>query len=378
MLVKQSVLGEVADVSQPLARWGAPAAVLVVLVAVLLLTRYGVLTRLRKRAQRTSARWDDVLVDVLASVRPTLLLPILLYAFTRDFSTPAWLDRGLHVLAVVCIGMQAFVSSRVLIEAGLQELDRRSRRGSPDSRAGLANSLTVLRTLLFGVAAILIVLAALDNMGVSITPLVTGLGIGGVAVALAVQSILGDLFGSLSIILDKPFVVGDFIVAGEQEGTVERIGIKTTRVRALSGEQLVFSNRDLLDSRIQNFKRMQERRVVFTFAVPYATSEGDLDSIVPIVQRAIAGHDQARFDRCHLKSLGEYALVFECVYFVNTPEYNAYMDIHQAINRALLREFRRRRVQFALYPGLAAGSGSLPPSAERSSGAQTTTLDRNP
>ncbi len=334
--------------SAPLLAWELPAGMLVALVVALLVLRYGLLGWLRKRAERTITRWDNVLVDVLAGVRPLLIVPALIYAATRGLFLPPWLDRALHILSVTCLAIQALLILRVLINVGLDELDRRARRGSADAREGLSSSLAVLRVMAFGIATALIVLAALDNAGVSITSLIAGLGIGGVAVALAVQNILGDLFGSLSIILDKPFVVGDFIVAGNQMGTVERIGIKTTRVRALGGEQLVFSNRDLLDSRIQNFKRMQERRVLFTFWVAYRNADAGLNEVTSIVKRAITDQQRTRFDRCHLKELGDYALVFECVYFVLTPEYNDYMDIHQAIIRQMMEQFRKHGIRLAV------------------------------
>ncbi len=165
-------------------------------------------------------------------------------------------------------------------------------------------------------------LLALDNLGVDVTALVAGLGVGGIAVALAVQSILGDLFASLSIVLDKPFVIGDFIIVGDLLGTVENVGIKTTRVRSLSGEQLIFSNADLLNSRIRNYGRMYERRVVFTVGVTYDTPRHKLE---------------------------DFSLDFETVYYVQDPAYNLYMDIQQAINLELYQRFADEGIEFA-YP----------------------------
>ncbi len=176
-----------------------------------------------------------------------------------------------------------------------------------------------------------------------------GLGVTGIAVALALQNILGDLFASLSIVLDKPFVVGDYIVVDTLQGTVERIGLKTTRVRSLSGEQIVFSNADLLKSRLRNFKRMQERRVAFTFGVTYQTPEALLTRIPGIVREVITPLPSTRFDRAHFQSFGEYALLFEVVYFVTTPDYALFMDIQQAINLGLLGRFRQEGIAFA-YP----------------------------
>ena len=194
-----------------------------------------------------------------------------------------------------------------------------------------------------------ILLLILDNLGVDITALVAGLGIGGVAIALAVQNILGDLFASLSIVLDKPFVLGDFVIVGDLMGSVENIGIKTTRVRSLSGEQLVFSNNDLLTSRIRNFGRMQERRVVFKLGVTYQTPAEKLEGIPGIIREAIEARDKTRFDRSHFASYGDFSLDFETVYYVLSADYNLYMDIQQAINLAIFRRFADEGIEFA-YP----------------------------
>ena len=195
----------------------------------------------------------------------------------------------------------------------------------------------------------LVALVALDTAGIDITALVAGLGVGGIAVALAVQNILGDLFASLSIVLDKPFVIGDFIIVGDMMGTVEHIGMKTTRVRSLSGEQLVFSNTDLLSSRIRNYKRMQERRALFRFGVTYQTSRDLLARIPEVVREVIEGRDETRFDRAHFAGFGDSSLDFEVVYYMLVPDYNAYMDTQQAVNLELVGRFEEIGIDFA-YP----------------------------
>lgn len=210
-----------------------------------------------------------------------------------------------------------------------------------------AVNLTGLRWLILLGAYSLVLLLSLQNMGVNVTSLIAGLGIGGIAVALALQNVLGDLFASLTISLDKPFVVGDFIVVGSEMGVVEHIGLKTTRVRSLSGEQLVFGNADLLTSRIRNYKRMNERRVVFGFGVVYATPFQTLTEINSIVRVAIESQSNVRFDRCHFYRFGGSSLDFEAVYFISTPDYNAHMDAQQAIHLAIARAFRERDINFA-------------------------------
>ncbi|MCB0033710.1 MAG: mechanosensitive ion channel family protein [Anaerolineales bacterium] len=214
-----------------------------------------------------------------------------------------------------------------------------------------AAQVTTMRALAFVAKFVIysiVLLVALDNVpGVEITTLIASLGIGGVAVALAVQNILGDLFASLSISLDKPFVIGDFITVGDDAGQVEQIGLKTTRLRSISGEQLIFSNSDLLNSRVRNYKRMQERRIVFSFGVVYSTPAAQLEEIPRRVQEIIEQQENARFDRAHFKSFGNSSLDYEVVYYVLSNDYALYMTIQQAINLALYRLFQEQEIEFA-------------------------------
>lgn len=194
-----------------------------------------------------------------------------------------------------------------------------------------------------------VLLLTLDNLGIDITALVAGLGVGGVAVALAVQNILGDLFASLSITLDRPFVIGDFVIVGDYMGSVEYIGIKSTRLRSLGGEQIVVSNADLLASRVRNYGRMAERRVLFRIGVTYETPRRKLEAIPGLIRRAIESQASVRFDRSHFASYGDFSLDFETVYYVLSPDYGRYMDIQQAINFAIHEAFEREGIEFA-YP----------------------------
>ena len=192
-----------------------------------------------------------------------------------------------------------------------------------------------------------IVLMALANLGIDVTALVAGLGVGGIAVALAVQNILGDLFASLTIVLDKPFVLGDFIIVGDYMGTVENVGLKTTRIRSLGGEQLVFGNSDLLSARVRNYKRMNERRIVFKIGVVYGTPHEKVERIPGMIREAVEHQENTRFDRAHFKEYGDSALVFETVYYMLVPDYNAYMDVQEGINLELYRRFQDEGIEFA-------------------------------
>ena len=189
----------------------------------------------------------------------------------------------------------------------------------------------------------------LDNLGFDISAVVASLGIGGVAIALASQGILQDLFSYFSILLDRPFELGDFIIVGDYLGTVEYVGIKTTRLRSISGEEIVIANTDLTGSRIRNFKRMRQRRIVFKFGVVYETS-ADLLAKIPVIIKEIINHtEHATFDRAHFSGYGEYSLDFEVVYFINTSDYNVYMNAQQQINLAVKAKFARHNIEFA-YP----------------------------
>ncbi|MEA3366051.1 MAG: mechanosensitive ion channel family protein, partial [Candidatus Hydrogenedentes bacterium] len=195
----------------------------------------------------------------------------------------------------------------------------------------------------------LALLVALQNLGFEITALIAGLGIGGIAIAFALQNILGDIFCSVAIVLDKPFAVGDFIIVGDQMGVVENIGIKTTRVRSLWGEQIIFSNADLTSNRIRNYKRMKERRITFSLGVVYETPLEKLERIPTIIRDSIEAVPLTRFDRAHFNQYGDFSLNFEVVYYVLSPDYNTYMDIQQSINLAIFRRFKEEGIVFA-YP----------------------------
>ena len=192
-------------------------------------------------------------------------------------------------------------------------------------------------------------LLMLDNLGFNISTLIAGLGITGIAVALAAQALLGDLFSYFVIFFDRPFEIGDFVVFEGNSGNIEKIGIKTTRVRSLSGEQLIVSNSKLTNTLVHNFKRMEKRRVVFNLGVTYQTNPEQLKAIPDLVKNIISKSENAEFDRGHFKSFGDSSLNFEFVYFVMSSDYAVYMDTQQQINLQIYEEFAKRSIEFA-YP----------------------------
>lgn len=205
--------------------------------------------------------------------------------------------------------------------------------------------LSFLNFLVWIIGALLM----LDNLGFNISTLIAGLGITGIAVALAAQALLGDLFSYFVIFFDRPFEIGDFVVFEGNSGSIEKIGIKTTRVRSLSGEQLIVSNSKLTNTLVHNYKRMEKRRVVFVLGVTYQTKAEQLKSIPDIVKNIITKNNNAEFDRGHFRSFGNSTLDFEFVYYVLTSDYNTYMDTQQKINLEIFEEFEKNSIDFA-YP----------------------------
>ncbi|MSP22776.1 MAG: mechanosensitive ion channel family protein [Dehalococcoidia bacterium] len=202
---------------------------------------------------------------------------------------------------------------------------------------------------------VVLVLLALENVGLEVTTLVAGLGIGGIAIALAAQSVLGDFFASLAIVLDRPFVVGDFIVVDSLRGTVERVGIKTTRVRSIDGEQLVFANSDLVRSRIRNFGRLMERRIVARFRLEAATPAELVEAATSIIRDAVTAQPAVRLDRAHFIGITSGAPELEAVYFVQSPAFETHMDIQQAVHLHVLRRFAEAGIGFAGVPSSSDG-----------------------
>jgi small-conductance mechanosensitive channel len=223
------------------------------------------------------------------------------------------------------------------------------RRRSLDTDRAMVGSLGIISFIVNVAIWAFVVLLTLDNLGIDITALVAGLGIGGIAIALAVQNILGDLFASLSITLDRPFVIGDFLIVGDFMGSVENIGIKSTRLRSLSGEQIIMPNADLLGSRVRNYGRMAQRRVLFGTSIVYETPIEQVEQIPAIIRRIVESQPDTRFDRSHFAKHASASLDFETVYYVLSADYNKYMDIQQAINLQLHRELLQLKVEFA-YP----------------------------
>jgi small-conductance mechanosensitive channel len=296
-------------------------------------------------AKKTATEVDDIIAEILHRTKIFFLLMLSLYFGSHFLSLPGTAKHILGKLTVVALLIQFAIWGNGLFDCWRGRIQRQKKEEDPASLATYTALAFLVRLALWTI----VLLLALDNLGINITALVAGLGVGGIAVALAVQNILGDLFASMSILLDKPIVIGDFIVVDGLMGTVEHIGLKTTRLRSLGGEQLIFANSDLLKSRIRNYKRMEERRALFTVGVVYQTPPEKLAAIPGMIEEIIKAQESARFDRSHFKEFGNFSLDFETVYFIKSPDYYTYMNTQQAINLAIFRRFQEEGIEFA-YP----------------------------
>lgn len=329
----------------PLREWTISAVVLIVTLALLLIFRQLLRGRLRKIAVATDSVFFQVATHMVGQLKSWFLLLIAMNLSLRSINASETFDMVFGRLLVIGMLVQIGISAVAGITRFM--LLRRERQLEEDASAVAAMDVVSFLTRV-SVWAIVFLLV-LDNLGVNITALVAGLGVGGIAVALAAQNIISDLFASLSIVLDRPFVLGDFLAIDDLYGNVEQVGLKTTRVRSLSGEQLVFSNNDLLKSRIRNYGQMVERRIAFTIGVVYQTSHEDLVEIPKIIEDIIVKQDSARFDRAHFREYGDYSLNFEVVYYVESSDYRLFMDIQQAVNLEIFRRFAEAGIEFA-YP----------------------------
>ena len=322
------------------------AGVFVGLLFVLPIARAIILRRLKAFSERTANDLDDLLHDLLRRVvGPVVYLFTALYFGTLFLTLPESLGLLVQSLLVIVLAIKVAQVLQRLSAYGIRKWTEQTAKEDPASAAMLKNVTWVVQLMIWTATVLFI----FDNLGINITAFVASLGIGGVAVALAAQSVLGDAFSSFAIFLDKPFQVGDFIIVGDLLGTVEQVGFKTTRIRSLGGEQLIFSNSDLTSSRIKNYKRMRERRIVFSIGVVYQTHVEQVKAISPMIKRVVEEHEYARFDRAHFKSFGDFALIYEVVFYVLRPDYNTYMDVQQSINVRLIEEFQKAGIEFA-YP----------------------------
>jgi len=306
--------------------------------------QFFIIRQLKKWAEKTATTVDDFLLKIIQK----LVLPLAyfgaFYSSVNTLSLHPLLKRSVDIAGMAILMVFAARAALSIMSYGFDLYFAKKGKDVTSDRS-LTGILAVLRVIIWALAIVVF----LDNLGFKISAIIAGLGIGGIAIALAAQAVLGDLFSYFSILFDRPFEVGDFIILDEYLGTIEHIGIKTTRIRSLGGELVILSNTDLTSSRVRNYKRMEKRRVVFKLGVTYQTSLEQLKIMSGIIEKVIKDVKDTTFDRAHFFSYGDFSLVFEVVYYVMSRDYNIYMDIQQEINFDIKKEFDARDIVFA-YP----------------------------
>lgn len=307
--------------------------------------RYLIVKKVSKKVASTDTKLDDLFLKLFESIKKYFIGSLAIYIGLMQVELSVVAKNNIDKIFILITLFQVAQLAGLVISFIINN-HLKSKATDNMEMASTINLLSLsIKTIVYSILG----LVALNNLGVDITALIAGLGVGGIAVALALQNILTDLFSSLTIVLDKPFIVGDFIVINELSGTIENIGLKTTRLKSISGEQLIFGNTDLLKSRIKNYKRMSERRVLQNLTVTYQTQVEELEIIPGMIKGIIESEKNVRFDRCHFLRFQDSSLEFELVYWVLNPEFNAYADCAQSINLKILKEFIKNKIEFA-YP----------------------------
>jgi small-conductance mechanosensitive channel len=321
--------------------WLAAGIVAVAVWAALSILRRFVAARYKKYSAGHHAVPIRLIAYLISNTKQLFFFGVALYAALEILTLPERIERAVSNIVLILILAQIGLWGGRTLRFYLEMKERE--RGVDHSLTG---SLDIIKFIAHILIWSILILVALSNLGVNITALLAGLGVGGVAVALALQNVLGDLFASMSIALDKPFIVGDSLTLDTFAGKVEHIGIKSTRLRSDSGEQIILSNADILKSRVRNFGRAPEQRVLATLRVSYETPLDKLRSIPKVLESIVREQAHARFERCHFKTLGDSALYFELSYFVQQPSVNPLLDLQQAVNLRIIEEFRRLQVEF--------------------------------
>lgn len=335
---------ELTFLNNTLQDWFIVIATIVITYVVIKILRNVVLKRLNKWAAATNTTWDEFILQVIEKNVLPLLYISTIYFSLRILDFGEKVSGVMHIAYMMCITF--YVVKIILASFKKFVLSFVKRDENSETKEKQAGGLIAIISIIVWMLGVVFLI---DNMGYDVTTIIAGLGVGGIAIALAAQAVLGDLFSYFVIFFDRPFEIGDFVIIGNDNGIVEYIGIKTTRIRTLNGEQLVCSNTDLTNSRLRNFKRMERRRIVFALGVTYQTTSEQLKKIPEIVKGIIDNQERVSYDRGHFSGFGDFSLNFEFVYYVEDPDYNFYMDNQQAIYLAIFSAFEKEGIEFA-YP----------------------------
>lgn len=303
-----------------------------------------ILIRLKKWADTTESTLDNFAIDTVEKFALPAINFFIVFLGIKFLSLSEKVSQVVNIAVAVIITYFVLRLVSTIALHGLQSYVRRQERGEEKIKQ-LGGIMLIINIIIWAIGAIFL----FDNLGYDVGTIIAGLGIGGIAIALAAQNILGDLFNYFVIFFDQPFEIGDFIILDDKMGTVDYIGIKTTRLKSLSGEQLVLANSDLTKSRVHNYKRMQRRRIQFEIGIVYQSTLEQVKEVPVIIKDIIGSIDGITLDRTHFKSYGDFSLIFQTIYFVESADYNIYMDKQQMINLRIYEEFEKRKIEFA-YP----------------------------
>lgn len=301
--------------------------------------------RFRLLARKTKTDFDDFAIELISQIKTLECQLIAFYIATRNLQRSDVFNKTLYIVLLFVFTYRAIAIFQHLVSYWLKKVSAK-RQLDESTQASVINTTQVILKTLIWIAAVVFIL---NNLGINITTILAGLGVGGVAVALAAQAILGDLFNFFVILFDKPFNIGDFIIGENFSGTIEHIGLKSTRIRSLSGELIILSNSKLLSEKIHNYKEMNKRRVLFKIGVTYQTPVEKLKIIPSVVKNIIISIENVNFDRVNLSDLGDFSINFEIVYWILNSDYNLYMNIHEKILQKVIEEFKKQGIEFA-YP----------------------------
>lgn len=298
---------------------------------------------LEEWARKMPGNWDDFVVSVVKRFGIPIVQWVIIFWGINYLDLSDRIDRIVQIAIAVIVTYFILRLISSLIMLILESRVRRQERGEEKIKQ-LGGLMIVINIIIWALGLVFF----FDNLGYNVTTIITGLGIGGIAIALAAQNVLGDLFSYFAIFFDKPFEAGDFIIVDDKLGSIEYVGLKTTHIRSLSGEQIVIGNSNLISSRIHNYKRMAKRRVVFTLNVEYGTPIGLIKKIPVLLRSIVEQQDLITFDRAHFGAYKDWSLQYEVVYYVLSPDYNVYMDIQQQINFQIYEEFEKLKIRFAI------------------------------
>ncbi len=301
-----------------------------------------IIHKLKELSKKTNTELDDILIGAINNIHWPFYVLVSLFAGLKFLNISNLIAGVVFYIFIICVVYYTVKFIEDLVEYGFRKLINKKKER--EENVGIIKLLQTIAKIVLWVGAVVLLLS---NIGYDVTSLVAGLGIGGIAIALALQNILSDLFASLSIYFDKPFQIGDFVILGDKMGVIKKIGIKTTRLQALQGEEIVISNSELTSTRIQNFGKMEKRRILFRIGVTYDTPKEKLEKISGYLKEIIEREGEIDFDRAHFKEFADSSLVYEIVYYVLSGDYSRYMDIQEKINLDIVEKFKQEEIEMA-------------------------------